>query len=101
MVGSVISLKDIIATFGRVLARDVRYEQTTDEEWRSDAIARGYNAHALAHLSALWKALRASLDPERARFAVTDTIERIGGAKPKTFEQFVREGLSESLAKSA
>ncbi len=102
VVGSVISLKDIIATFGRVLARDVRYEQTTDEEWRSDAIARGYNAHALAHLSALWKALRAaSLDPERARFAVTDTIEKIGGAKPKTFEQFVREGLSESLAKSA
>ena len=37
VVGSVISLKDIIATFGRVLARDVRYEETTDEEWRSDA----------------------------------------------------------------
>ena len=102
VVGSVISLKDIIATFGRVLAKDVRYEETTDEEWRSDAIARGYNAHALAHLSALWKALRAaSLDAERARFAVTDTIEKIGGARPKTFEQFVREGLSESLAKSA
>jgi uncharacterized protein YbjT (DUF2867 family) len=30
-----------------------------------------------------------------------DTIEKIGGATPKTFEQFVREGLSESLAKSA
>ncbi len=102
VVGSVISLKDIIATFGRVLARDVRYEETTDEAWRSDATARGYNAHAVAHLSALWKALRAaSLDPERARFAVTDTIEKIGGARPKTFEQFVREGISEPLAKSA
>ncbi len=102
LIGSVISLKDIIATFGRVLARNVRYEETTDEEWRSDAITRGYNEHALAHLSALWKALRAaSLDPERARFAVTDTIEKIGGARPKTFEQFVREGLSEPLAKSA
>jgi uncharacterized protein YbjT (DUF2867 family) len=102
VVGSVISLKDIIATFGRVLARDVRYEETTDEEWRNDAMARGYNAHALAHLSALWKALRAaSLSEEAARFAVTDTIETIGGAKPKTFEQFVREGLGEPLAKSA
>src|ERR1700674_1081679 len=78
VVGSVISLKDIIATFGRVLARNVRYEETTDEEWRSDAIARGYNAHAIAHLSALWKALRAAgLDPDRARFAVTDTIEKL------------------------
>ena len=102
VVGSVISLKDIIATFGRVLAGDVRYEETTDEEWRSDAVARGYNAHAVAHLSALWKALRAaSLSSEAAGFAVTDTIERIGGARPKTFEQFVREGLSEALAKSA
>ena len=58
-----------------------------------DALARGYNAHALEHLSALWKALRAAgLDPERARFAVTDTIEKLGGARPKTFEAFLREG---------
>ena len=101
VVGSVISLKDIIATFGSVLARNVSYEETTDEEWRSEATARGYNAHALAHLSALWKALRAaSLSAEAARFAVTDTIERIGGARPKSFEQFVRERLSEGLAKT-
>jgi hypothetical protein len=32
---------------------------------------------------------------------VSDTIEKIGGAKPKTFETFVREGQSELLAKSA
>jgi uncharacterized protein YbjT (DUF2867 family) len=101
-IGTVISLKDIIATFGRVLGKNVRYEETTDEEWRSDAAARGYNDHAIAHLSALWKALRgAGLDPERVRFAVTDTIEKLGGAKPKTFEAFVREGQSELLAKSA
>jgi uncharacterized protein YbjT (DUF2867 family) len=102
LVGSVISLKDIIATFGRVLGKNIRYEEITDDEWRDDAIARGYNAHAVAHLSALWKALRAaSLDPERARFMVSDTIEQIGGAKPKTFEAFVRENLSQPLAKTA
>src|SRR3982075_2189651 len=102
VIGTVISLKEIIATFGRVLAKNVRYEETTDDEWRRDAAARGYNQHALEHLSALWKALRgAGLDPERARFAVTDTIEKIGGARPKTFEEFVREGESGLLAKSA
>jgi uncharacterized protein YbjT (DUF2867 family) len=101
VIGSVISLKDIIATFGRVMGKSVRYEETTDDEWRNDAIARGYNAHALAHLSALWKALRAAgLDPDRARFAVTDTIEKLGGARPKTFEEFVREQLGEPLAKA-
>jgi uncharacterized protein YbjT (DUF2867 family) len=102
LVGSVISLKDIIATFGRVLGKDVRYEEISDDEWRRNALARGFNAHAVEHLSALWKALRgAALDPERARFAVTHTIEKIGGAKPKTFEAFVRETQGELLAKSA
>jgi uncharacterized protein YbjT (DUF2867 family) len=102
VVGTVIPLREIIATFARVLGKNVAYEEITDEQWRSDAQARGLNAHALEHLSALWKALRAAgLDPERARFAVTDTIEKIGDARPKTFESFVREGQGELLAKSA
>jgi len=102
VIGTVISLKEIIATFGHVLAKNVRYEEISDDAWRSDALARGLNAHALEHLSALWKALRAAgLDPERARFAVTDTIEKLGGARPKTFEAFVREGQGELLAKTA
>lgn len=102
VVGTVISLQDIIATFGRVLGKNVRYEEISDEQWRSDALGRGLNTHALEHLSSLWKALRsAGLDPQRARFAVTDTIEKLGGAKPKSFETFVREGQGEMLAKSA
>ena len=102
VIGAVISLKEIIATFGRVLAKDVRYEEISDDEWRRDALARGYNAHALEHLSALWKALRATgADPQTARFAVTDTIVKLGGAKPKTFETFLREGQGELMAKTA
>ncbi len=46
VIGTVISLKEIIATFGRVLAKDVRYEEISDDEWRRDALARGYNAHS-------------------------------------------------------
>src|SRR5947209_3398113 len=92
VVGPVISLQEIIATFGRVLGKNVRYEEISDEQWRNDALGRGFNAHAVEHLSSLWKALRAAgLDPERARFAVTETIEKIGGAKPRTFDAFVRE----------
>jgi hypothetical protein len=102
LIGTTIALREIIATFGRVLAKDVRYEEISDEEWRSHAAVRGYNAHAIAHLSALWRALRgAAIDPNDPRYAATDTIEKIGGAKPKTFDAFVREGQSEWLAKSA
>jgi uncharacterized protein YbjT (DUF2867 family) len=102
VIGTVISLKEIIATFGHVLGKNVRYEEISDDAWRSEALARGLNAHALEHLSALWKALRAAgLDPQNARFTVTDTIEKLGGAGPKTFEAFVREQQSELMAKTA
>ena len=92
VIGAVLALREIIATFGRVLGRDVRYEEIPDEEWRRDVLARGYNPHAVEHLSQLWRAFRTfGLRPDAARFAVTDTIEQLGGAKPKTFEEFVRE----------
>lgn len=98
-IGSAISIKEIVGTFARVLNRDTRYEEITDDQWRSEVLARGWNAHAVEHLSSLWKALRAaSLSAEAGRFAVTDTIEEIGGAKPKSFEQFVREHQSELAA---
>jgi uncharacterized protein YbjT (DUF2867 family) len=102
LVGAAISLREIIATFARVLGKNIGYEEITDEQWRSDVEARGYNTHAIKHLSSLWKALRsAGLDPAKARFAVTDTIEKIGGAKPTTLEAFVRQGQNELTAKSA
>jgi uncharacterized protein YbjT (DUF2867 family) len=92
VIGATLALRDIIATLGRVLGRDVRYEEISDEEWRRGALARGVNQHAVEHLSQLWRALRsAGRDPQSARLAVTDAIETLGGAKPKTFEAFVRE----------
>jgi uncharacterized protein YbjT (DUF2867 family) len=96
LVGTTISLKEIIATFGRVLGQDVRYQEISDEEWRNQAKSRGYNEHAITHLSSLWRALRsAAIDPNDPRYKVADTIETIGGAKPKTLEAFVRESLSQ------
>jgi hypothetical protein len=85
-----------------VLGRSVRYEAISDDAWRNEALARGYNAHAVEHLSNLWRALRsAAIDPNDPRFAVSDSIERIGGAKPKTFEAFVRERQSEFSPQAA
>jgi uncharacterized protein YbjT (DUF2867 family) len=99
LIGVTLSLKEIIATFARVLGRDVRYEEISDDEWRRDALARGYNAHAVEHLSSLWRAIRgAAIDPKDPRYAVSDAIEKIGGRRPKTFETFVREGQGELLA---
>lgn len=102
MIGATMSLKEIIATFAKVLARNVHYQEISDEEWRREAASRDYNPHAIEHLSSLWRAIRgAAIDPKDPNYAVTDTIETIGGARPKTFETFVREGQNELLAKSA
>ena len=102
LIGATLSLKEIIATFGRVLGRDVRYQEISDEEWRSEAASRGYNQHAVEHLSALWRAIRsAAIDPADPRYAVTDTIERIGGRKPKPFEAFVRERQRDLMPQAA
>jgi hypothetical protein len=73
----------------------VRYQEVSDDEWRSETLARGVNQHAVEHLSQLWRSFRAaSLRPDFAGFEVTDTIEKLGGAKPKTLEEFVREEQS-------
>jgi len=102
LIGTTIALKEIIATFARVIGRNVHYEEISDEQWRRDAASRGFNPHAIEHLSSLWRAIRgAAIDPNDPRYAVTEAIERIGGAKPKTFEAFVRETQGELLAKSA
>jgi len=101
LIGTTIALKEIIATFARVIGRNVHYEEISDEQWRRDAASRGFNPHAIEHLSSLWRAIRgAAIDPNDPRYAVTEAIERIGGAKPKTFEAFVRETQGELLAKS-
>ncbi len=102
LIGATLSLKEISATLARVLGRDVRYQEIPDEEWRREALSRGYNQHAVEHLSSLWRAIRsAAIDPADPRYAVTDTIERIGGGKPKSFEAFVRERRGELMPQAA
>jgi len=99
LIGATLSLREIIATFGRVHGRSVQYQEISDEEWRRDALSRGYNEHAIEHLSSLWRAIRAAgIDPNDPQYGVTDTIETIGGAKPNSFEAFVRKHQNELAA---
>jgi len=93
VIGAVMSLRDIIATFGRVLGKEVRYEEISDEEWRAGALARGVSPHAVEHLSNLWRTFR-SFGRRAEQFQVTDTIATLGGAKPKTLEAFLHEEKS-------
>jgi uncharacterized protein YbjT (DUF2867 family) len=92
VIGAALTLRDITATFGRVFGREVRYEAISEEEWRRGALGRGLNPHAVEHLSQLWRFFRTTgLTPESDDYAIPDTIETVGGVRPKTFEAFMRE----------
>jgi uncharacterized protein YbjT (DUF2867 family) len=86
VIGQVLAVKDIVAAMARGLGREVSYQDVPDEAWAQAASSR-VNAHALAHLSKLWATFRT----RPARYEVTDTIEKLGGRKPKTFAEFVAE----------
>jgi uncharacterized protein YbjT (DUF2867 family) len=87
VIGDVLALRDIVGTFERVLGRTVRYREVPDKAWADVALARGFNEHAVEHLSKLWQSIRTS----SMQYQATDTIEKLGGQRPKTFEEFVRE----------
>src|SRR5882672_1701826 len=86
VIGEILALRDIVATFERVLARDVHYKEIPDQAWRDAALSRGYNEHAVEHLSKLWQSIRT----QTRTFEVTDTIEKLGGQEPMPFEAFLR-----------
>jgi uncharacterized protein YbjT (DUF2867 family) len=90
VIGDVLTLRDIVATFERVLGRDVRYKEIPDKPWQEAALSQGYNEHAVEHLSKLWAAIRAST----SHYDVTETIQTLTGKGPKTFEEFLRENRS-------
>jgi uncharacterized protein YbjT (DUF2867 family) len=86
-IGDVLSLRDIVATFERVLGRKVRYQEIPDEVWADAARSRGFNEHSVEHLTKLWQSIRTST----VQHQMTDTIQKLGGQPPKSFEAFVRE----------
>jgi uncharacterized protein YbjT (DUF2867 family) len=87
VIGDVLAVRDIVGTLQRVLGRDVRYQEIPDTVWADVALSRGFNQHAVEHLSKLWQSIRA----QTRQYEVLDTILRLGGKNPKTFEEFVRE----------
>jgi uncharacterized protein YbjT (DUF2867 family) len=92
VIGEVLTVKEVVASLARGLGRDVTFRHVPDEVWAEMASSR-MNAHAVAHLSKLWANFR-DPRPGATDFAVTDTIEVLGGRKPKTFDEFVIEERS-------
>ena len=89
VIGEVLTVEEIVASLAHGLGRDVDYRDVPDEVWAEAARTR-LNPHAVAHLSKLWANFREP-GPRPVDFAVTDTIQELGGRAPKRFDEFVIE----------
>jgi uncharacterized protein YbjT (DUF2867 family) len=82
-----LSIAEMAAVFTRVLGRPVRYFELPLERWRDVLNALpARSPHLVEHL------LRVAEAHQRGEFdAVTDVVEKIGGAAPKRLDAFVAE----------
>jgi uncharacterized protein YbjT (DUF2867 family) len=88
LIGETPSVNEIVNTLGRVLKRPIRYVEITDEQW-AQAVAGRMNAHALDHLSHLWRFFRTSgIRKGESGLRISDTIQTLTGTDPQTLEQF-------------
>jgi uncharacterized protein YbjT (DUF2867 family) len=79
--GLVLTVRDIVKELSRAYDREVNYVAVGDDDW---------------HLSQLWRFFRTCDQNGGPAYSVTDTIERITGAKPTTFSEFLKESMQDS-----
>jgi uncharacterized protein YbjT (DUF2867 family) len=79
------TVREIVEVLGRAIGRPIRYIPITDEQW-ADAVKERMNAHALDHLTRLWRYFRNG----GPGVQVTDTISAVTGRTPQTLEEFFR-----------
>jgi uncharacterized protein YbjT (DUF2867 family) len=85
LVGETPTVRKLIESLAKAIARPVRYVAITDDEW-ADAVKERINPHALDHLTHLWQYFRKGEE----RFQATDTIRAVTGRNPQTLEEFFK-----------
>ena len=89
------TVSEVVDTLNAALQRPIRYVAITDEQW-AEAMRGRINAHALDHLSHLWRYFRSMerRSDQEAR-SVTDTIRTVTGSRAQTLEDFFRANAAE------
>lgn len=85
LVGETPSVRKLIESLAKAIARPVRYVAITDDQW-ADAVKERINPHALDHLTHLWQYFRKGEE----QFLATDTIRAVTGRNPQTLEEFFK-----------
>jgi uncharacterized protein YbjT (DUF2867 family) len=88
LVGETPSVRKLIESLAKAIARPVRYVAITDDQW-ADAVKERINPHALDHLTHLWQYFRTGEE----QFQATDTIRTVTGRNPQTLEEFFKANV--------
>jgi uncharacterized protein YbjT (DUF2867 family) len=93
------TVKEIVDTLSAALQRPIQYVGITDEQW-AEAMKGHINAHALDHLSHLWRYFRSNVRSGEKRSDVeargaTDAIRSVTGSSAQTLEEFFRANAGE------
>lgn len=88
LVSEALTVHQIVETLSKVVGRPLKYVPITDEQW-ADAAKERINAHAVDHLSHLWRYFRTREHQSRP----TDVIREVTGRNPQTLEEFFRANI--------
>lgn len=88
LVSEALTVHQIVDTLSKVVGRPLKYVPITDEQW-ADAVKERINAHAVDHLSHLWRYFRTRGHQAKP----TDVIQRVTGRDPQTLEEFFQANL--------
>jgi uncharacterized protein YbjT (DUF2867 family) len=81
-----LSYPEMVAKIGAVIGRPIRFEALSDEEERRQLVARNRPAHMVDALVSVFRATR-----EGRLAGVTDTVERVLGRKPVSFDRWLEQ----------
>jgi len=82
------TVNEIVSSLSSVLKRPIKYVSITDERW-VEAVRERVNAHAVDHLSSLWRYFR-NAGRTKAGPEISEPIERLTGKRPQNLEEFFR-----------
>jgi uncharacterized protein YbjT (DUF2867 family) len=88
LVSEALTVHQIVETLGKVLGRPLQYVPITDEQW-ADAVKERINAHAVDHLSHLWRYFRT----REHQAHPTNVIREVTGRDPQTLEEFFQANI--------
>jgi uncharacterized protein YbjT (DUF2867 family) len=88
LVSEALTVHQIVEILSKALGRPLKYVPITDEQW-ADAVKERINAHAVDHLSHLWRYFRS----REHQTQPTDVIHEVTGRNPRTLEEFFRANV--------